>query len=133
MVSLAGSALMKIGEDDIVYNPLPLYHSAGGMLGTSGPLCHGYSAVLRKKFSATAYWPDCIKYNCTAGQYIGEMCRYILMVPPKPEDTQHKVKFLFGNGMRTSIWQEFTNRFNIENIYEFYGSTEGNANIGKLN
>lgn len=73
---------------------------------------------------------NCELLSFQAGQYIGEMCRYILMVPPRPEDKQHKVKFLFGNGMRSSIWQEFVERFNLENIFEFYGSTEGNANIG---
>ena len=36
---------------------------------------------------------------------------------------------MFGNGLRPDIWPRFTNRFNIPNIIEFYGSTEGNSNI----
>jgi hypothetical protein len=51
--------------NDIIYNPLPLYHSTGGILGTGPPLVLGNPVVLRTKFSASAYWKDCIKYNCT--------------------------------------------------------------------
>ena len=38
---------------------------------------------------------------------------------------------MFGNGLRPQIWREFVSRFNIENISEFYGATEGNSNIGR--
>lgn len=68
MVSLAGSCIVGIKPDDIVYCPLPLYHSSGGMLGAGGPLCCGSSTAFRKKFSASAYWTDCIKYNCTVNK-----------------------------------------------------------------
>lgn len=64
-----------------------------------------------------------------AGQYIGEICRYLLNMPEKPEDTQHKIRIMFGNGLRPTIWEEFEKRFAIPKICEFYGSTEGNANI----
>lgn len=29
------------------------------------------------------------------------------------------------------IWTEFVKRFKIKKVVEFYGATEGNANIGK--
>ncbi len=32
---------------------------------------------------------------------------------------------------RPQIWEEFVNRFNNKDISEFFGSTEGNANIGE--
>lgn len=60
------------------------------------------------------------------------MCRYILSTPPKPEDKAHKLRVIFGNGLRPQIWKEFVERFNIPRVGEFYGATEGNANIGGL-
>lgn len=57
------------------------------------------------------------------------MCRYILAIPQKKEDTEHNVKIIFGNGLRPQIWEEFVKRFNIGKVLEFYGATEGNANI----
>lgn len=53
--------------DDVVYDPLPLYHSAGGMIGVGQTLLRGITIVVRRKFSATNFWKDCKKYNCTVG------------------------------------------------------------------
>lgn len=61
------------------------------------------------------------------------MCRYILSVPPKETDRQHNLRMIFGNGLRPQIWTEFVERFNIKSVGEFYGATEGNANIGEYN
>lgn len=64
-------------------------------------------------------------------QYIGEICRYLLAQPHKPQDRGHRVRVAYGNGLRPQIWKEFMKRFNIERIGEFYGATEGNANISQ--
>ena len=69
------------------------------------------------------------RYKVTVAQYIGEMCRYLINSPASPQDTQHHVRLMFGNGLRADIWRDFVQRFNIPNISEFYGSTEGNSNI----
>ncbi|KAB0797360.1 hypothetical protein PPYR_08354 [Photinus pyralis] len=116
-------------SSDRFYTSLPLYHTAGGCMAMGQMLLFGCTIVLRKKFSASSYFTDCKKYNCTVAQYIGEMCRYILAVPPKPSDTDHSVRLIFGNGLRPQIWTEFVERFHISNVSEFYGATEGNANI----
>lgn len=63
-------------------------------------------------------------------QYIGEMCRYILATPANASDNNHSVRTIFGNGLRPQIWPQFIKRFNIPHVAEFYGATEGNANIG---
>ncbi|XP_011494913.1 PREDICTED: long-chain fatty acid transport protein 4 isoform X2 [Ceratosolen solmsi marchali] len=116
-------------NSDRFYTPLPLYHTAGGVMSVGQSLLHGATTVIRKKFSASSYFSDCIKYNCTVSQYIGEMCRYILAVPSSPEDIKHNIRVIFGNGLRPQIWHEFVTRFEIPEVCEFYGATEGNANI----
>jgi solute carrier family 27 (fatty acid transporter), member 1/4 len=88
--------------------------------------------VLRKKFSASNFWSDCIKYKCTAAQYIGELCRFLLLTPPKAEETQHCVKLMYGNGLRPQIWKEFVDRFKIPHIGEVYGATESNTNLANI-
>nr|CAH7739236.1 unnamed protein product [Callosobruchus chinensis] len=116
-------------SSDRFYTPLPLYHTAGGCMSVGQMIIYGATVVIRKKFSATGYFPDVRKYNCTVAQYIGEMCRYILAVPPQESDKQHNLRVIFGNGLRPQIWEEFIKRFNIKRVGEFYGATEGNANI----
>ena len=123
--------LFNIGEDDTLYLTLPLYHNNAGTIGTCQCIIFGTSIVLRDKFSASQFWDDCIKYNCSVAMYIGELCRYLLAQPKKSTDSKHKVRLMFGNGLRQEIWRDFKTRFNLKQIGEVYGSTEGNANVGK--
>jgi len=61
------STILVIGVEhsDIQYTPLPLYHTTAGMLGLGSALFNGTSIVLRKKFSASQFWKDCLKYDVT--------------------------------------------------------------------
>jgi len=116
-------------HDDILYNTLPLYHSNGG-IGLCGQMFYtGSTCVIRKKFSASRFFEDCYKYDVTVFNYIGETCRYLLSTPPGEYDRKHKVRVATGNGLRPSIWEDFKGRFGIKLICEFYGATEGNANM----
>nr|XP_003229743.3 PREDICTED: long-chain fatty acid transport protein 4 [Anolis carolinensis] len=122
----------RMRADDVVYNCLPLYHSAGNIVGVGQCLLHGLTVVVRKKFSASGFWDDCIKYNCTVVQYIGEICRYLLNQPVQEAERKHRVRMALGNGLRATIWKEFTQRFGIPQIAEFYGATECNCSMGNF-
>lgn len=124
--------LAQLRQDDIIYNPLPMYHASGGAFGVAPALVLGIPVVLKKKFSASAYFSDCLKYKCTVGCYIGEMCRYILVTPPSPADRQHRVRVITGVGMRPPVWVKFVERFRISKVVELYGATEGNVNMGNI-
>ncbi|XP_067644583.1 long-chain fatty acid transport protein 1-like isoform X2 [Eurosta solidaginis] len=120
---------LNFSNKDIYYTPLPLYHTAGGVMSMGQALLFGSTVAIRKKFSASEYFADCVRYNCTIAQYIGEMARYILATPPTEYDRKHKIRMIFGNGLRPQIWTRFVERFGIPKVGEFYGATEGNANI----
>lgn len=65
--TLAALKTLVLRQDDIIYDPLPLYHTTGGNLGLGCALIAGIPVVIRGKFSASAYFPDCAKYGCTVG------------------------------------------------------------------
>ncbi|XP_022818466.1 long-chain fatty acid transport protein 1-like [Spodoptera litura] len=132
LIPLGVQSSAQLTPSDVIYDPLPLHHTAGGVLGAGLAIVSGCTVVLRKKFSASNYWSDAAKYGCTATQYIGEICRYLLAVPPGPNDRAHKVNVIFGNGLRPQIWEEFVKRFGIKRVMEFYGATEGNSNLVNL-
>ncbi|GAB6024393.1 hypothetical protein CHUAL_009559 [Chamberlinius hualienensis] len=121
--------MMRFCNDDIIYEPLPVYHSAGGIMGVGQALCYGLTVIIKKRFSASQFWDDCIRDNATVSEYLGETCRYLLAQPSKPQDTAHSIRMMFGSGLRPQIWKNFVDRFSIKEIFELYGSTEGNANI----
>uniref|UniRef100_H0VFB2 Arachidonate--CoA ligase n=2 Tax=Cavia porcellus TaxID=10141 RepID=H0VFB2_CAVPO len=119
-------------QADVLYDSLPLYHSAGNILGVGQCVIYGLTVVLRKKFSASCFWDDCVKYNCTVVQYIGEICRYLLRQPVREAEARHQVRLAVGNGLRPAIWEEFARRFGVRQIGEFYGATECNCSIANM-
>nr|CAI5817307.1 unnamed protein product [Callosobruchus analis] len=105
--------MSNLNDSDIFYNPLPLYHSAGGIVGVGQCLLFGLTVLIRRKFSASNFWNDCYKHKCTATNYIGETCRYILAAHKKDDPVpKHKVAKMIGNGLRAEIWEEFQKTFN---------------------
>lgn len=112
---------------DVLYNCLPLYHANGLLLATSSVISAGVTMVLARKFSRSHFWQDIRQYDATAFIYIGELCRYLMNNPASPLDRQHKVRVISGNGLRPDIWGKFKERFGIDRVAEFYGSTEGNC------
>ncbi|XP_062448992.1 long-chain fatty acid transport protein 5 isoform X1 [Rhea pennata] len=121
------SRLCGFRAEDVVYTPLPLYHSAALLIGLGGCLEVGATCVLRAKFSASQFWDDCRHYNVTVIQYVGELMRYLCNTPKRPGECNHNVRMAVGNGMRAEVWKEFLQRFGPITIREFYGATEGNA------
>jgi fatty-acyl-CoA synthase len=131
-VMLATSAfagVMETKPTDRMYNCLPMYHTAGGLVAIGSLLLNGGSVVIKEKFSAREFWDDVVRHDCTLFQYIGELCRYLANSPPSPNETRHRIRLACGNGLRPDLWEPFQNRFRIPHILEFYGATEGNVNI----
>lgn len=116
-------------DKDVTYNVLPLYHSTGGLVGIGPALLNGGRLILRKRFSATNFWPDVKATGATLFVYIGELCRYLVNCPEHPEERAHKLRLAFGNGLRPDVWNDFQKRFAVPDILEFYGSTEGNVSL----
>ena len=96
-------------------------------MALSSVINSGATLALGKSFSASKFWDEVIASEATAFVYIGEICRYLLNQPPKPTDRAHKVRVIAGNGLRPEIWDEFTKRFGIARVCEFYASSEGNT------
>ena len=126
-ISAAFSGMAKASAQDRMYVVLPLYHSAGGMCAIGLTFAAGGTVVLRRRFSASQFWQDCRDERVTLFQYIGELCRYLLNVPPEMGENDHQLRLCIGNGLRPDIWEEFQERFAIPQIVEFYGATEGNV------
>jgi fatty-acyl-CoA synthase len=127
--SLWFAGLGGFQASDRMYNCLPLYHSVGGVVAISSVLVAGGSVVIADKFSATRFWPDIVKWECTLFQYIGELCRYLINAPTSSEEHQHQLRLACGNGLRADIWANFKERFAIPEIIEFYAASEGTFSL----
>ena len=122
-----GGMGLRLKASDTLYSCLPLYHNNALTVALSSVINSGATLALGKSFSASKFWDEVIANDATAFIYIGEVCRYLLNQPAKPTDRSHKVRVIAGNGLRPEIWEEFTKRFGIARVCEFYASSEGNA------
>ncbi|MBJ7463540.1 MAG: long-chain-acyl-CoA synthetase [Mycolicibacterium sp.] len=122
-----GGLGLRLNSNDTLYCCLPLYHNNALTVSVGSALNAGASLALGKSFSASRFWDEVIGHEATAFVYIGEICGYLLNQPAKPTDRAHKVRVIVGNGLRPAIWDEFTKRFGIPRVCEFYGASEGNT------
>ncbi|ROZ56857.1 long-chain-acyl-CoA synthetase [Rhodococcus sp. WS1] len=134
--SMSGLGLMgvRLRGSDTLYCCLPLYHNNALTVSLSSVLASGATIAIGRQFSASRFWDDIALNKATAFTYIGELCRYLLNQPVKPTDSDNAVRLMVGNGLRPEIWAEFTQRFGIPRVAEFYGASECNiAFVNALN
>ena len=122
-----GGLGVRLRGNDTLYCALPLYHNNALTVALSSVIDAGATLALGQSFSASRFWDEVIAAEATAFIYIGELCRYLLNQPPRPTDREHHVRVIVGNGLRPDIWEEFTERFGIKRVVEFYAASEGNT------
>jgi citronellyl-CoA synthetase len=124
--------VMNLTPDDVMYVTLPFYHATAMVVCWSCVIAGAGGIALRRKFSASQFWPDVQRYNASAIGYVGELCRYLMEVPAANHDRQHRVSKMIGNGMRPNIWGKFKQRFGVDEVFELYGSSEGNVGFSNI-
>ena len=120
-----GKFVMPVKPKDTVYIPLPFFHTNALTVGWPPALYNGAAVALRRKFSASKFMDDVRQFQATHFIYVGEVCRYLMAQPSKPDDSETTLKYICGNGLRPDIWMPFKKRFGIKKIFEFYGAAEG--------
>lgn len=116
--SLAGRLLTA---SDVVYSPMPLFHSGAIMAAYAPALAAGAHLVLRRRFSASGLLEDVREHGCTYLHYVGKALSYTLAAVPEPVD--NPLKFAFGNEASPVEQRKFAERFGCH-VIDAYGSTE---------
>ena len=119
-----GPLVLELEPGDKLYCVLPLYHASGLLIAFGSCLFTKTPMAMRAHFSASGFWDDVRRYRATAWVYIGELCRYLVNMPPRPDDRDHTLRMIAGNGLRADVWRRFQQRFGVERVREYYGATE---------
>src|SRR2546428_4005958 len=125
MAGLGLAPLLGVEPGETIYAPLPLYHGESLFVGFAPAFRAGGAFASRRRFSASAFLDDVRRHQAVAFVYVGELCRYLLRLPPTPRDRDHRLRVAAGAGLRPDIWVPFQQRFGIARIVEMYGATEG--------
>ena len=76
---------------------MPLFHSNAIMAGWAVAVAAGGSIALRRKFSASQFIPDVRRYGATYANYVGKPLSYVLATPPRDDDADNPLRFMYGN------------------------------------
>ena len=118
------SKVANLGPDDVIYTPLPFFHSSSLFTGWSSALNAGIPVATRAKFSASNTLPDLRACGATMLTYTGKVLNYILATPERPDDADNPLRLAIGNEASARDITEFARRFGCT-VRDSYGSTEG--------
>jgi citronellyl-CoA synthetase len=120
-----GKIVMNLKPTDVHYCALPFCHTNALNVSWGAVAGKGTALAIRRKFSASNFLNDVRKFKADSFIYIGELCRYLMNQPPRPDDAENPIISCVGNGLRPDIWKAFKKRFGIKKVYELYGAAEG--------
>src|SRR5699024_11048366 len=76
------SQRFELGQSDVCYLSMPLFHSNAVMAGWSVAVAAGASIALRRKFSASGFFTDVRRFGATYANYVGKPLSYVLATTP---------------------------------------------------
>lgn len=132
-VAFPGTMLAQrfgLGRDDTFYLAMPLFHSNAIMAGWAVALAAGGSIALRRKFSASQFIPDVRRYGATYANYVGKPLSYVLATPPRDDDADNPLRFMYGNEGAPRDLPRFASRFDTY-VVDGFGSTEGGIAVAR--
>ncbi|MBU2549510.1 MAG: long-chain-acyl-CoA synthetase [Proteobacteria bacterium] len=120
-----GRIVMNYKPTDVHYCPLPFCHTNALNVSWGSVSARGTTMAIRRKFSSSNFLSDVRRFKATSFIYIGELCRYLMNTPARPDDADNPLVACVGNGLRPDIWKAFKKRFGISKVFELYGAAEG--------
>lgn len=127
---------VHLGRTDLGYICMPLFHSNAWYIGILPALIGGSGFVLKRRFSASAFEDDILKYGVTYMNYVGQPFHYILSALEKKygsgeavekalaQNPKNRFRIAYGNGAPSVDRIKLMRYLGMEHIYEIYGSTE---------
>ena len=115
--------IMDVGENDVCFTCLPLFHSNAMVMTVYPALIKGARAVVEEKYSSSNFWKWIVDHGVTKFNIVGTMAYFLWNTPPAPEEKAHGVKLVLGSPAPHDMIEEFMERFGIK-FMEGYGLTE---------
>jgi carnitine-CoA ligase len=120
--------ILEMGEDDVVYTCLPLFHT-NALNAFIQSLLHGAVFHLGPRFSVSKFWSRMQESGTTITYLLGAMVAMLMTNGDTSLDKQHKVRNILAPGTPAPVLREFEERFGVR-LFEAHGMTETNATIG---
>uniref|UniRef100_UPI0035C9D465 AMP-binding protein n=1 Tax=uncultured Sphingomonas sp. TaxID=158754 RepID=UPI0035C9D465 len=117
---------LGVDETDRYYICLPLYHANGLLMQLAAVLIAGGTAVVRDRFSASAWLDDIRRSKATLTHSLGAISAFVLAQPPRPDDRDHRLRLILSAPNHPDHDRAWRDRFGIVDALGAYGMTEVN-------
>ena len=119
-----------LGHSDTCYLSMPLFHSNAIMAGWGPAVAAGASIALRRRFSASQFFPDVRRFGATYANYVGKPLSYILATETRDDDADNPLRIAFGNEGAPRDLDRFAQRFGVL-VVDGFGSSEGGVAVAR--
>ncbi len=116
-------------EDDVYYVVMPLFHVNGLYMQLYATLIAGATAILRPRFSASAWLEDVRRFGVTFGNLLGAMSAFVFANPPSPADREHRLRIIQTAPNPPEHERTWRERFGIPEVLSGFGMTEVNIAV----
>ena len=117
----------EIREDDVLYNPFPLFHIDASVLTLGSALVRGCTAALGERFSATGFWDEVRDLGATVFDFMGATLTMLWKAPERSDDAANTIRLAWGVPV-PEFAAAFEERFGLR-IVEAYGLTDAGVPI----
>ncbi|MBA2448348.1 MAG: AMP-binding protein [Chloroflexi bacterium] len=115
---------MRLGPDDRFFTVLPLFHGNAQYYSTMSALVVGGSVALMERFSASRYWEQATRHECTVASLFAAPMRMLLAQTHSPYDRQHRLRLvIFAQSLTPEQLAAWDVRFGAP-LMQIYGMTE---------
>ena len=118
------SKAIRLAPEDRQFATLPLFHGNALYYSTMSVLVTGASLALMSRFSASRFFDQCIKHECTVTSLFAAPIRMLLAQPRRPEHRHNKLRVvIFAQSITEAQLAEWEERFGVP-LLQIYGMTE---------
>ena len=115
---------IRLGPDDRAFAVLPFFHGNSQYYLTMPALVVGASIAVMERFSASRYFFQAARYECTVASLFAAPMRMLLAQPRTPEHRLHRLRLaIFAQNVTEQQLQEWDARFGVP-LLQIYGMTE---------
>jgi crotonobetaine/carnitine-CoA ligase len=126
LFGLGSVRAMGVGPDSVYYVVLPLFHANGLLMQVYACLIAGATAVVRPKFSASAWVADILEHRATHTNLLGVTSAFVLAQPASGHDRAHGLQAIGVAPNPPELDPCLRERFGVADVIGMYGMTEVN-------
>ncbi|KGN43089.1 AMP-binding protein [Knoellia aerolata] len=132
LFGLGSIEALGLTAEDRYYICMPFFHANGLFMQLYATLIAGATAVVRPRFSASAWLGDVRAHRCTVTNLLGAMSQFV-QAQPAADDRDHALRVICPVPNPPTHEETWRERFGIADVVSAYGMTEVNIPLyGRL-